>query len=116
MRQALKSEDGFLTNTLQWKEENDSMPSKPYYEMEGMSREDLDFIREDIGGVPDNFIESATYGMPEGTPEPESPEAQEFLKAALDATQQASELGVAPTNDTQGDQGLPPATPPQAPS
>lgn len=92
------------------------MPSKPYYELEGMTREELDVVRDDIGGVPDNFIESATYGMPEGTPEPESPETQAFLNAALDVARQAPESGAIPGTDTTGDQGLPPTTPPQAPS
>lgn len=85
------------------------MPSKPYYEIPA-PKAFLDEIRAD-SGLPDNFIEDATRGTPEGTPEPGSAEVQEFFKAALDAVRQRPETS-APGED-QGEGQGPDPTPPQ---
>jgi hypothetical protein len=71
------------------------MSSKPI----PLPRAELDKMRETIG-LPDNFVEDATGGTSEGTPEPGSTEAQVFLAAALDAVRSKSET---PSSETQGD-------------
>lgn len=87
------------------------MPSKSYYEIEGVTREELDVIKDDMG-LPDNFIESATFGTAEGTPEPESPDMQAFLDAESKAMQQ--DIGRTALGEHQGDEPGPEAPPTQS--
>jgi hypothetical protein len=55
------------------------MPTKPYSEIEGVSRELLDEVREK-SGLPDHVVEAAD-GTIVGIPEPESDQATAFLGA-----------------------------------
>jgi hypothetical protein len=85
------------------------MPSKPI----PLPREELDRMREAMGRLPDNYIESATGGTSEGTPEPESTEAQVFLNAALGAVRAQSET---PPSEAQGEDKEPHSEEPSQPS
>lgn len=104
----LKAEDGIFTASSQ-PGYTDPMPPKP--PLFPTSQEDYDAMVKVIGGEPDNWVDDATRGTVEGTPEPEDEAVREFFRSVLDAV--GSESETPPSEDQGGAQeGADPTEPP----